>query len=242
MAGIGWKLQRLIDRGSLTGAVGAYLTGVVVTSAPWLLTTVVLLGLRLAARSHGTQDFLIVERIVTIVYAVTVVLSAPIQVVVSRYAADRLYDRRLDAIAAPLRWSLALLLAGFALVGAAIMAILEVPMALAVPGTVLTVTVGVQWVMLAVGGGLTSPGVVLRAFGLGAPVSILAALVIEQGLGLGAVGFLCGFTLGQLLTLALLLLGVARALPDASDEEARLAPAFAEYKLLAVSAFAYHLA
>ena len=33
MAGIGWKLQRLIDRGSLAGTIGAYLTGVAVTSA-----------------------------------------------------------------------------------------------------------------------------------------------------------------------------------------------------------------
>jgi uncharacterized membrane protein len=242
MAGIGWKLQRLIDRGSLTGAIGAYLTGVVVTSAPWLLTTLVLMGLRLAARSHETQDFLIVERMVTIIYAVTVVLSAPIQVVVSRYTADRLYDRRLEAIAAPLRRSLTLTLAGFALVGAAIVLLMRVPIAVALAGTVLTVTVGVQWVMLAVGGGLTSPAVVLRAFGLGAPASVLGALWLERSFGLGAVGFLCGFVLGQLLTLALLLHGVARALPDASDESARLAPAFAEYKLLALSSLAYHLA
>ena len=34
MAGIGWKLQRMIDRGSLAGTIGAYLTGVAVTSAP----------------------------------------------------------------------------------------------------------------------------------------------------------------------------------------------------------------
>jgi len=95
-------LQRLIDRGSLTGALGAYLTGVVVTSAPWLLTTAVLLGLRLFARSSGTNEFLVVERTVTIVYALTVVLSAPMDVVLSRHASDRLYDRRLEAIAAPL--------------------------------------------------------------------------------------------------------------------------------------------
>ena len=47
MAGIGWKLQRMIDRGSLAGTIGAYLTGVAVTSAPWLLTTAVLTSLRL---------------------------------------------------------------------------------------------------------------------------------------------------------------------------------------------------
>ena len=92
MAGIGWKLQRMIDHGSLAGTIAAYLTGVAVTSAPWLLTTAVLTSLRLVSR-HATGDFVGVERFLTVVYAVTVVLSAPVHVVVSRYTADRLYDR-----------------------------------------------------------------------------------------------------------------------------------------------------
>ena len=75
MAGIGWKLQRMIDRGSLAGTLGAYLTGVAVTSAPWLLTTAVLTSLRLVARRSGT-DFEVIERFLTVVYAVTVVMSA----------------------------------------------------------------------------------------------------------------------------------------------------------------------
>ena len=241
IAGIGWKLQRLIDRGSLTGALGAYLTGVVVTSAPWLLTTAVLLGLRLFARSAGTSEFLVVEQTVTIVYALTVVLSAPMDVVLSRHASDRLYDRRLEAIAAPLGRGLAITVVGFAVVGAAVMALLRVPLAFVVPGTVLTVVVGAQWLMLSVGSGLSSPNVVLGAFGLGAPVSVVAALALGRGLGLGAVGYLYGFGIGQLCTLVLLLVGVMRVLPANSDERERLWPAFVEYKLLAAASFAYHL-
>jgi hypothetical protein len=45
------------------------------------------------------------------------------------------------------------------------MALLRVPLAFAVPGTVLTVVVGAQWLMLSVGSGLSSPNVVLGAFG-----------------------------------------------------------------------------
>jgi polysaccharide biosynthesis protein PelG len=231
----------LIDRGSLTGVLGAYLTGVAVTSAPWLLTTAVLLGLRLCARSSGTGEFLMVEQTVTVVYALTVVLSAPMDVVLSRHASDRLYDRRLDAIAAPLWRGLAFTVVGFAAVGAAVMALLRVPLSFAVPGTVLTVVVGAQWLMLSVGGGLSSPNVVLSAFGLGAPVSVVAALVLGRVFGLGAVGYLYGFGMGQLLTLVLLLVGVMRVLPANSDEGERLWPAFVEYKLLAISSLAYHL-
>jgi uncharacterized membrane protein len=201
----------------------------------------VLLAMRLCARSFHTEEFLMVEHTVTIVYALTVVLSAPMNVVLSRHASDRLYDRRLEAIAAPLWRGLAVTVVGFAALGATVMALLRVPLAFAVPGTVLTVVVGAQWLMLSVGGGLSSPNVVLGAFGLGAPVSIAAAIVLGRGLGFGAVGYLCGFGLGQLVTLVLLLVGVIRVLPAESDERERLWPAFVEYKLLAASSLAYHL-
>ncbi len=213
----------------------------VVTSAPWLLTTAVLVSLRLAARSHQTDEFRLVEHTVTIIYAVTVVLGAPLQVVVSRYAADRLYDHHLEAIAAPLRRALAATLLGFTAAGIAVVAFMRLPLALAVPATVLTAVVGAQWLMLSVGSGLSAPGLVLRSFGFGAPLSVVAALAFERALHLGPAGYLAGFALGQLLTLVLLMVGVARALPDDADESARLWPALAEYKLLAASSFAYHL-
>jgi polysaccharide biosynthesis protein PelG len=240
MAGIGWKLQRMIDHGSLAGTIAAYLTGVAVTSAPWLLTTAVLTSLRLVSR-HATGDFVGVERFLTVVYAVTVVLSAPIHVVVSRYTADRLYDRHLDRIAAPLRRATALTVAGFALIGILLVLFLRMPLALALVGAPLTAMIGAQWLMLSVGGGMMSPVVLLRAFCVGAPLSLIAALAIERAVPSGGAGYLIGFAAGQLVTLALLVRGVARALPAGGDESARLYPAFVEYRLLALSAFAYYI-
>ena len=240
MAGIGWKLQRMIDHGSLAGTIAAYLTGVAVTSAPWLLTTAVLTSLRLVSR-HATGDFVSVERFLTVVYAVTVVLSAPVHVVVSRYTADRLYDRHLDRIAAPLRRAAALTVVGFAVIGIALVVLMRLPLALALVGAPLTAVIGAQWLMLSVGGGMMSPVVLLRAFGVGAPLSLIAALAVERAAPAGGAGYLFGFAAGQLFTLALLVRGVARALPAGADESARLWPAFVEYRLLALSAFAYYV-
>lgn len=240
MAGIGWKLQRMIDRGSLAGTIGAYLTGVAVTSAPWLLTTAVLTSLRLSAR-HAGDDFALIERFLTIVYAVTVVLSAPIHVVVSRYTADRLYDHHVEKIGAPLRRATAVTVAGFAIVGAVIVAFLQLPLRLAVVGAPLTAIIGTQWLMLSVGGGMTSPIVVLRAFVIGAPLSLLGALALAGVPKLEGVGYLYGFAAGQLVTLCVLIHGVARAIPGRADESSRLWPAFTEYRLLALSALAYYV-
>lgn len=242
MAGIGWKLQRMIDRGSLASTIGAYMTGVAVTSAPWLLTTAVLTSLRVLSRHSEGPTFTGIERIITLVYALTVVMSAPVHVVVSRYAADRMYERKLDQIAAPLWRALALTLVGAAALGAGLMAVLGVSLTVGATGTVLTAIVAGQWLLLSVGGGMASPMVVLRAFGFGAPIGIVLALSFERLLGWGTVGYLVGFSSGQLATLALLLRATARALPPVVDESARLVPAFSEYRQLALAAFAYHLA
>ncbi len=241
MAGIGWKLQKMIDRGSLAGTMGAYLTGVAVTSAPWLLTTAVLMSLRVTARADGSASFLLIERIVTLVYALTVILSAPIHVVVSRYTADRLYDKRLDCIGAPLWRALAATLLLFLAVGIALAVALRMPPGLGIAGVLLTVVVGAEWLLLSVGGGLTSPVVVLRAFCAGAPLGILASLWLYRGLGLGPVGYLAGFAVGQLVTVMILLRGISRAIPSDTDESARLLPAFGEYWLLALSSFVYYV-
>jgi uncharacterized membrane protein len=244
MAGIGWKLERMIDRDSLASTVAAYLTGVAVTSAPWLLTTAALVTMHLLAREHAGQgEFPEVERIVTVVYAVTLILSAPIHVVLSRYTADRLYERRPGAIAASLRTTLAATLLGFLVVGLCTMTLFGAPRSLAYAIPTLAALVGGQWLLLGVGGGLCSPAVVLRAFGAGTLVSIVGSLALERGAGLGARGFFYGFATGQAVTMAGMLIGVLRALPETDDHDAGARPwaAFREYRVLAAAAFAFHL-
>ena len=61
---------------------------------------------------------------------------------------------------------------------------------MAPPGTLVTAIVGAQWLMLSVGGGMTSPVIVLRAFGFGAPLSLIAPIAfaadLRPGFGTGA--------------------------------------------------------
>src|SRR6478672_3175132 len=104
----------MMDRDSLGGTLGAFLTGVAVTSGPWLLTTLVLVLMRVSAVGAGLHGVDSIERVITIVYATVIVLSAPIDIVLSRYASDRVYEGRHDQIAAPLRTLVAIGLVVFA--------------------------------------------------------------------------------------------------------------------------------
>lgn len=244
MAGIGWKLERMLDKGTLASTVQAYLTGVAVTSAPWLLTTAVLVTLRVLARGHAHAEFAEVELLITLAYAVTLVASAPVHVVVSRYAADRLYERRLDLVAEPLRRALTFTLLGFLALGAVVMAIAGPPTALAVPAAVLTAIVAAQWLLLGVGGGMSAPTGVLQAFAIGAVASVVLAVGLERAIGLGARGYLFGFTLGQAISLLIMLVRILRDLPsqESPAPPGALRAAFREYRLLAASALLVYAA
>jgi uncharacterized membrane protein len=229
----------MLDRDSLGSSAGAFLTGVAVTSGPWLLTTLALVLVRATAASDAVGVGQ-AEQIITIVYALAIVLSAPIDIIVSRYAADRVYEGRRDMIAAPLARVLAMALVGFAVVGIVAMAILGPPLELAVPGVMLASVVGGQWLLLSAAGGLSSPSIILRAFAFGAPTSVIAALALSRSGVLGPAGHLVGFAFGQTITLAMLLVGTFRALPAEEAEHAAIGPAFRAYWLLALSALAFH--
>jgi polysaccharide biosynthesis protein PelG len=244
MAGIGWKLERMLEEGTLASTIQAYLTGVAVTCAPWLLTTSVLVTIRMLARGDAAIEFGRIELLITLAYAVTLVLSAPIHVVVSRYAADRLYEGQLQLIADPLRRAFTATLVGFLGVGITVMFIAGASLTLAIPGAVLTAIIAAQWLLLAVGGGMSAPAGVLRAFAVGSLTSVLAAMTLDRAAGLGARGYLFGFTFGQGFALLLMLVRVLRDLP-AREERAptgALRRAFREYHLLAASALFVHAA
>ena len=231
----------MLARDTLGGDAQAYLHGVAATSTPWLLTVALLGLLRLSSRGDAAA-LMRVELAVTAIYAITIVLSAPVHVVVARTIADRMYEGRPDQIAAPFKQALTLALAVAALVGAALMVALRLPLPTAVLAVALTVVVAAEWLLLAVVAGMCAPGVLVTAYGSGAAVGLLTGLVAARLLPPDGSAYLGGFFVGQALTMLMLLRAFLCALPAAGDETARLWPAFAEYRLLALAALSAHAA
>ena len=239
MAGIGWRLERLIGRGTLTGAAAAYATGAAVMALPWALTTAVLVLLPLLL-GRDAWRFGVAETVVTVAYSVALLVDGPFQVVIARHTADRLYEGRIDAITGPLCRGLglvALLAAGGA---GSILLGLGLPLGSAACGAALAATAGTLWTALSVGNGLSTPAVVLGAVGGGALCGLLLAPASVALLGPGVPGMLGALIAGQALSLAALLAGILRALPESIDERAALLPAFREHAPLAGAGFAFN--
>src|SRR5438093_2131106 len=175
MAGIGWRLERLIYQG-ISGATAAYATGAAVRALPWVLTTAVLVSLP-AVIGPGI-DLATAATVVNVAYAVALLVAGPVQIVISRYAADRLYEGRLRAIAAPFCRGLGMTFPICAVPAALGLLALGLPLRTALWGAALSAAVGAQWTALSVGNGLCSPALVLVAVGAGAAQSFLLATLL----------------------------------------------------------------
>src|SRR5438093_1082586 len=213
MAGIGWRLDRLIQEGSLGGVAAAYATGAAVMALPWVLTTAALVSLQVVI-GQGMADFATAETVVNVAYSVALLVDGPLQIVISRYAADRLYEGRLRAIAAPFCRGLGATFLLCHVSSAVALLALGLPRGAALWGGALSAAVGAQWTALSVGNGLCSPELVLGAVGAGTALSFLLAAVLVAVAMLGVPGYLFGLVTGQSLTLTILLVAILRALPD----------------------------
>lgn len=215
------------------------LTGIAVTSGPWLLTTTLLVIMRLSAVAAGVHAITSTERVITVVYAVVVVISAPIDIILTRFSADCVYEERRERIVAPLCRLLTVGIIGFAVVGGIAMAIAQVPRSLAIPGTLLAVIVGTQWLLVSAAGGLSSPGIILKSFAIGPLISVAVWLILLR-LSANTTAYLYGFGFGQVVTLGLLLWGTLSALPAEDDESADMFDAVRRYWMMAAAAFAFN--
>jgi len=239
MAGIGWRLERLVHQGTLAGATAAYAMGAAVMTMPWVLTTAVLVSLP-AVVERGKADFAIGQTVVEVAYAVALLVDGPLQIVMSRHTSDRLYEGRRDAIAAPFFRGLGAAFLICFVTAAAVLFLLGQPAGAAVWGGALSAAVGAQWTALSVGNGLCSPWYVLGAVAAGAGHSFLLAGLLVGVTELGIPGYLFGLVSGQCLALSILLAGILRTLPDRVDESARLLPAFRDYLPLAAAGLAFN--
>ena len=109
MAGIGFELRRLANRRDYTGQLQAYGSAAVVSAGPWIIS---ILSLMLVTWLLDTvlrpDDLRLLTSSITHVYAFALVITGPIQLVLTRHAADCFSEKQREAIFPSLLGSLLL--------------------------------------------------------------------------------------------------------------------------------------
>ena len=241
MAGIGFELRKLMRRDSLWGLLRAYGYAGLISSGPWVLSILGVMGIGIFSvnrvASLAVRQFLVT---VTYLMAASLILTGFLQLMFTRFIADRLFEKDEDAVLPNLFGALALTtgLSGAFATFIAATGFGGQPVGYRAFFVVGFVSLCDLWVVVVLLSGLKAYRSVLGAFFVGYGTSVAAALWFES---YGLSGLLGGFVAGQGVLLFLLLVAVVRRYPPGPTLVSFAFLSRKSYLSLALTGFFYNL-
>lgn len=240
MAGIGFRLQSLLDEDSYTSTLKAYAYSGLIASGPFLITILVVTLVNWAAFDNiSAAQLSYFQNLITYAYAYALITLGLSQLVVTRYIADSYYTGHTTHFAAiffsnfaanALIWSpgalyfLSGLSVGWSLKLAALLLYLS--------------TMGI-WLALIFLSAAKDYVSMARAFLIGAAVSAVGAAVWGERAGLE--GYFAGFVVGQIATFYLLISALLREFGYTEARDFYWLGYFLKHPRLALIGLAYNL-
>jgi uncharacterized membrane protein len=241
MAGVGFSLKSLRGDESYIGMIRLYGAAGVISSGPWLLSILTLLfigivGRTLAPTPLALQRFQVA---VTWLFAGSLVLSGPLQLMFTRFAADREFVGERDQTLPNLYGALALLgLVSAAVACAAACLFPEQDLVLKAVLVTAFVVLCQVWMVVIVLTGLRAHLQVFASFAAGYAVTFVACLGLAA---LGESGLLAGFVIGQATLLFVALRVLADQMPARGDVSFRFSQRRSFYIELGLVGVLYNL-
>jgi uncharacterized membrane protein len=200
MAGIGFELRRLLQRETFGAWASAYLLGGVIVLGPFLCAVASFAGVSALAPRFADLPLRQAFTAATVyAFAGSLVATGMLQVVLTRYLADLVYRGDSDRLIQCLFPSLTLTFGVAVVLALPVLLTLGLPPLVTVALWLLYVTIAMLWTVLLFVTAAEGHRAVVRAFFVGAAVSLGAAV---GGLAwFGLAGALAGYTIGYFLTL-----------------------------------------
>ena len=215
MAGIGFEMRRLLQKKSIVGQGQAYAYAAIIGNGPWVLSIVAILTVGLI-QTHfnpvGASDFVGRFQVaITYLMAFSLILTSPLQLMFTRFVADRLFEKRRHVVLANLFGALVVTLLASGLLGAVALA-LWFDGSLFYRQCMLTgfVILSCIWIVVIFASAIQHYHQIVLVFLIGYGITVGAALGLRD---FGLTGLLLGFVIGQACLLFTLLALVARQYP-----------------------------
>ena len=198
MAGIGFELRKILKRDSYVSLVQAYLYAGIISSGPWLLSIaglqlIGILSLAVSASEQAVNHF---HTTVTYVIVASMVLTSLLQQSFTRYAADRLYEHKVDQVVPNFFGALFIVTVVSGIVGCATLWWWFAGQTLFYRALLLAtfVLLGDIWIATIFLSGVREYKAIMGMFAVGYGTSVMAAFALRD---LGLEGLLLGFLVGQ---------------------------------------------
>ena len=215
MAGIGFRLRKLLDQESYLATIQAYLYSALISSGPWLITIIVIgiLGILQTRAAYPFEDIIVFRLTIIYAYAFSLIVVGLVQMPLTRYLADLLFARDV-AMYLP-TYIASLLVVGVVQAVTGIVAVVwfsDWSFDYAFHAVLLYVTVSLIWIAMIFITTVKDFFSVSVAFLSGGVVSLAAGYYL--GASRGTEGYMVGYTLGQLCIFLFLTLRIAVEFPS----------------------------
>lgn len=213
MAGIGFELRKLIRRDNLLGVLRAYGYAGLISAGPWVLSIlgVMLVGvfsINVVRPVERVRQFLLA---VTYIMAASLILTGFLQLMFTRFIADRLFQKKKHAVIPNLLGALLVTTAVTGVLGTIIVATtFDESIALRILLVATFVATSNVCMLVVLMSGLKDYKGVLVVFLGGYGVCVVASLGLRH---FGIEGLIAGFLLGQVVLMTMMLALVFRAYP-----------------------------
>lgn len=209
MAGIGFRLQKLLTGDSYSDLIRAYLYSATISAGPMLVVMITLGIVKQMAQSHlgldGEAQFM---GLVVYVYAYSMITVSPFFFIVTRYLADQYYLKEYGSFTSTYLAALVCIFVIQLAVGIWFVSRLPVSFEIKLCEIILFQCVGAIWLAMVVLSAARSYMWIVAAFGLGCVVAVLSSVGLGRIFGLE--GFLGGFALGQAAVFVVLSIRILR--------------------------------
>jgi uncharacterized membrane protein len=213
MAGIGFELRRMLQKETLGAKVQAFAFSAIIGSGPWILSIIAILVIGMLNTGRDSPSTMVGEFQISITYlmAFSLIFSSLLQLVFTRFVADRLFEKRETVILGNVMGALLLTFMVSGVVGTLVAALwLEgslLYLLCMVAGFVILCGV---WIGVIFASAIKAYRRILMVFLIGYGVTVGAAYGLR---GFGLDGLLLGFVIGQATLLFTLLALVVREYP-----------------------------
>ncbi|WP_320169599.1 exopolysaccharide Pel transporter PelG [Maridesulfovibrio sp.] len=241
MAGIGFELRKMLRKDSYLAEMSAYLYAAMVSSGPWLMSVLCLAVLGLYSYSGFSRlDQDIFRTTIVYVYAFTLIYVGFIQLVVTRYLADRFYLNDTKSTMTAFWTGSLIVLAIGAVIGGGGIWFFELPMTYKIIAVVLFLIVAMIWMAMIFLSAVKDFSSIVQAFAIGTSVSVGGAFFLYPIMGLD--GYLLGYTVGQAVIFFWLLARLLAEFPAGRVWDPAMLTYFIKYWELALIGLFFNMA
>ncbi|MBA3017598.1 MAG: exopolysaccharide Pel transporter PelG [Proteobacteria bacterium] len=241
MAGIGFELKKILNKQTFLDDITAYVYSAVLSSGPWLMTIISLAVLGIyGGWIIGFREHEIFRSTVIYTYAFSLIFVGIIQLVATRYLADRFYEKKSQITLITFLTCTILLLSFGTLFSSILYFFCKVSLLHKFLGIMLFLVVSMIWLCMIFLSAIKDYNSIINAFAAGALISIIACL--KLGNYMGSEGFILGYMLGQALTFFWLLARLLTEFPTGKLWDNDFIPFFKKYWDLMLIGLIYNIA